>query len=198
MLQKYSISSSVRYDNPVNLKSFQSWSTMIRFLLPIFCLLFPLFGTAQAISTCQEVIGATGGSAEKAGKFYAWTVGETAIFTLKNANAPLQLTQGFHQPDVCLPVSTNSPEQWAGWDVQVYPNPAIDYLTVQYTAPDDRSLQYSIVHTSGRVITTSQPINRDGIQILCANLPAGQYVLQVQQPDSGAILNIPFIKLDHD
>lgn len=172
--------------------------SMTRFFLLIFGFLSPLFCYTQGISTCQEVIGSTGGSAEKAGKFYAWTVGETAIFTLKNPNVALQVTQGFHQPDVCLPVSTNSPEQWAGWDVQVYPNPAIDYLTVQYTSPDDRGLQYSIVHTSGQVITTAQPINRGGMQILCASWPAGQYVLQVQQLDSGAMLNIPFIKLDQD
>lgn len=169
---------------------------MIRFQLFIFSFLFPLCIHAQGISFCQEVIGSTGGSAEKAGKFYAWTVGETAIFTLKNANTPLQLTQGFHQPDVCLPVSTHSPEQWAGWDVQVYPNPAIDYLTLQYTAPDERLLQYSIVHTSGRVIASTQPLSSYGSQIPCAFLPAGHYILQVQQLDNGAILNIPFIKLD--
>ena len=79
---------------------------MNRFLLVLFPLsLWSVASNAQ-VSMCNQVIGTTGFSAIEQNKYWAYTVGEVAIFTLSNTQDVSVLTQGFHQPDLCLPDCT--------------------------------------------------------------------------------------------
>ena len=168
---------------------------MIRFVLFILAFYASFALSAQNLSLCQQVIGATGYSGTESGLHYTYTVGEPIIFTLKKQGTDIVLTQGFHQPDVCLPVSTDDQEQWSGWDIQAYPNPAMDQLTVQFTAPlTIETLSARVVNTLGQVVLSHQTIQPNGAFIPCAGLSSGVYFLILVRPDTNAFVSIPFIK----
>ena len=168
---------------------------MFRFLLSL-AAAFTLHGAnAQNLSLCHQVIGVTGQSTTESGLHHTYTVGETVIFTLKKEGVDVVLTQGFHQPDVCLPVSTNNPEEWAGWDIQAYPNPVVDVLNVQYSAPDNSDLQGQIVSITGQVVQDLTTLTQGGTTILCSDLSAGYYVLILRHKDRTSSVSIPFSKV---
>ncbi len=167
---------------------------MIRFVLLLGSLLYAIGSFGQGLSLCQQVIGTTGSSATESGLHYTYTVGEPVIFTLKKQDVDVVLTQGFHQPDVCLPVSTDNPEQWAGWDIQAYPNPVTDYLTLQYTAPTDALVQAKVVNTMGQIVMGLRATQANGDQIQCTGWAAGMYFLVLFNPETNATVTIPFSK----
>jgi hypothetical protein len=182
--------------NPMLAIVAKSNSTMIRFTFTFFFLFSGIaLLTAQDLSQCQVVIGATGGAATESGRRYAYTVGETVIFTLQKPGINIELTQGFHQPDVCLPVSTDQPELWADWDVQVYPNPAMEVLHLQFSAAESPILYLTVTSMKGEVLIAEQVINTAGEVLPCAHWQAGQYVIQLRHPRHPALISIPFIKL---
>ena len=168
---------------------------MIRFLLLTGALSTCLFGHSQGLSICHQVIGATGNATTESGLHYTYTVGEPVIFTLKKDGIDAVLTQGFHQPDVCLPVSTNNPEEWVNWEIQAYPNPVVDYLNIQYTAPNHETLHGIVVNAMGQQVMELPHIEQGGEQIQCNHLTAGFYVLVLSSPGKSATISIPFSKL---
>jgi hypothetical protein len=169
---------------------------MIRFLLGAAILMAASAGYAQGLSTCREVIGATGNATTESGLIYAYTVGEPAIFTLKKQGVDFVLTQGFHQPDVCLPVSVDDVEEWSGWDIQAYPNPVVHHLTIQYAAPDsDADLMAQIVNAYGQVVRTATTVAQGGHELACGDLQAGFYVLVLTHKDKKTTVSIPFSKV---
>ncbi len=158
-------------------------------------LLVTCSGYAQPLSTCHEVIGSTGNATTENGLRYAYTVGETAIFTLKKQGTNFVLTQGFHQPDVCLPVSVDDLEEWNGWDIQAYPNPVVEHLTVQYAAPDGSPLMAQVFNAYGQVVRSGITIAQGGYTLACGDLQAGFYVLVLAHKDKKTTVSIPFSKV---
>jgi hypothetical protein len=168
--------------------------TMTRFILFSAALLAAFPAVSQGLSTCQEVIGITGKSATESGLYYAYTVGEPVVMTLKKQGINTVLTQGFHQPDICLPVTAIHPELWTGWDIQVYPNPVSQWLTVQFTAPDTQDLTAQVISTDGKIVIDNALVTSSGKQIDVSTLLAGLYYLQLRDPVSGAVSSVQFFK----
>ena len=168
---------------------------MLRFSFLSILLLLLLDLPAQGFSSCQVVIGTTGGKALENGRRYAYTLGETVVGTLVSPMSGRTVTQGFHQPDVCLPVSTTQPELWSNWEVQAYPNPTVEFLQLQFSTPDVAVLDYQVVDFMGRVVRTHASLSTAGDRIDCSLLPAGHYVVLLQHPTTQGVLSIPFQKL---
>jgi Secretion system C-terminal sorting domain len=149
---------------------------------------------SQGLSNCHQVIGATGKSATESGLYYAYTIGEPVVMTLKKQGINVVLTQGFHQHDVCLPVTSTNPDLWAEWDIQVYPNPVAQWLTVQYTAPDVSDLSGTVISPDGRTVLTSTHIPPDGARLDVSSLTAGIYILQLHDRINGGVSSVRFVK----
>jgi Secretion system C-terminal sorting domain len=151
---------------------------------------------SQSLGLCNQVIGSTGRTVVKQGLTHSYTVGEAVIFTLRKSTVDIVLTQGFHQPDLCPVVSTNEAADLAGWEVQVYPNPAMDLLQVHFSSEKGAALRATVVDLLGRSILTNQVLPAgDAGSIDCSSWEPGVYFLQLNDPESSAAATLRFIKL---
>ncbi len=154
---------------------------MNRFLL-IFILVVSghLALCAQSISLCNAVLGSAGGYAEKQGKNYSFTVGEVVIATMKTASGDLVLTQGFHQPESCLPLGTEAPGLADRLQLQVFPNPTTDLLTITYAPEFSESLIVRLFNAAGTQVWEPRVLsNSEGSLMSCLDLPSGVFFLEI-------------------
>lgn len=169
---------------------------MNRFLIA--ALLACLFSTpsqaqSQDIDLCMQVLSSTGKSTVRAGRYYAYTVGESFIFTLEGQTT--DFTQGFHQPDYCLLVSTSAVDL-SDWEIQVFPNPTTDLLYIQYSADHNGRLEAVVFDVLGHLMINSTSLNQpEGSSIDCSTWQTGVYFLQLRDPVTQAVATVRFIRL---
>lgn len=159
-------------------------------------LLISGFCAAQTYSLCNQVIASTGRSVVKQGNTWAYTVGEPVVSTFIDQSVNRVLTQGFHQPDLCLYVSTNETSELADWDVLLYPNPTADLLNIQFSAEKGGVLNASVVDLLGHVLISDLHLDTPSGNVLdCSNWQPGIYLLRLQDPESRASATVRFIRL---
>ncbi|HMX40605.1 MAG TPA: hypothetical protein PKD78_09765, partial [Saprospiraceae bacterium] len=128
--------------------------------------LFTHFAAAQQYSQCMQVIGVTGKAAKRDGMHFTYTVGEA--FTMTLTGGVNKMTQGFHQPDVCIIVSTDDVDL-ADWNIEVFPNPATDWLTVRFAADQSHTLRASVFTALGRAVLSDVPLTQpEGSSLDCS------------------------------
>ena len=169
--------------------------TMNRFVLT--ALLWPLaLYTSQgqtASSIFNQVIGSTGHSAVQQGSMYTYTLGEVSIATLSSTNRIL--TQGFHQPEHTQIVSIGTPEL-INWDIQLFPNPVSEMLTIRFSAEKGSALRATVVDLVGKVILHEQLLSEpNGSRIDCSAWHPGIYFLILKDPTSRAQATSRIIRL---
>ena len=134
-----------------------------------------------------------GKTATQGGLTFSYTVGEPVITTLFG-NARI-LTQGFHQPEQCAPVATESP-YLADWNIEVYPNPTSDFLTIRFSNEKTNSLRASIVNLYGQVMMYNTVLDKpEGTLLDCSNWQPGVYILQLQDDSTPELASVRFIRL---
>lgn len=72
----------------------------------------------------------------------------------------------------------------------VYPNPAMDHITVQW--PGERPMSMDVRDALGRLVATAPPAASGRMAV--GHLPPGRYLLCVRS-SSGTVLHVPFNKL---
>ena len=156
---------------------------------PLFFALFSglLFGNystlcSQSAEICRQVVASAGGSSSASGKTLEFTVGESIISTLFNGD--FQLTQGFHQPEICpLTVSAYEP----AWDgvLFIYPNPTSQnlFLTVLQPSLKGQTLHINIVNVLGQVVLQQTAVTDQETLIDCGLLASGHYFLSAWHQD---------------
>ena len=167
---------------------------MNRFVLFVcLCCVLPAFSQAQSIGICNQVLSASGKSAIQSGRYYAYTVGQPFILTLEGTNH--DLTQGFHQPDLCVLVATSDLDL-ADWSIEVYPNPTSDFLHIQYNAGQSGILQATVFDVLGHLVVASTPLYQpNDAQLDCTSWQAGVYFLQLRDPITQATATLRFVRL---
>lgn len=167
---------------------------MSRFLL--FALLgctVPVFAQSTDIDLCYQVVATSGKSVVRAGRYYAYTIGEPFITTL--LGSPNHLTQGFHQPELCVLVATHDLDL-ADWQIQVFPNPTADFLHIQYSADHNGPLEAVVFNMLGQLMVKNIPLDQpDDSQLDCSTWQAGIYFLQLRDPATQAVATVRFIRL---
>lgn len=160
----------------------------------IFFLLFAGFVRGQGVELCNQVVAATGKTAVEQGNTWAWTVGEPFIFTFGPA-ADRILTQGFHQPDLCLSVSATEPSL-ADWQIEVFPNPTMDLLHVRFSAEKTGALMATVFDPLGHIVLAGLSLDSpDDARIDCSGWAPGVYLLHLQDSDSRAATTVRFVRL---
>ena len=127
----------------------------------------------------QEVISANGGTATAAGHEVSWTIGETVVATVGNANNTL--TQGFHQSK--LTVTAINDIRVSDIEIKVYPNPTSDFVTVHFSKVTEKPT-YLLFDLSGRLLEQKN-IESTDVKIDMTNFAGGSYILKLnsgQQP----------------
>lgn len=162
------------------------------FLLALFLCALSNFTFAQDYQTCIQVISASGKSGTQGGLTFTYTVGEAAITTISGSR---KLTQGFHQPELCMLVSTDDFDL-AAWNVEVFPNPTADRLTIRYSDEKGAILRASVFNLLGQVLVSNQPLTQpDGSILDCASWQPGVYILQLQDPATSGFATMRFVRL---
>jgi hypothetical protein len=161
--------------------------------LALFLCLSPGICLAQGAETCIQVISATGLSATQGGLTFSYTVGEPVIMTLSGNTR--KLTQGFHQPELCKLVSTNNLDL-AAWNIEAFPNPTADALTVRFSDEKGAQLRASVFNLLGQVMLADQPLSQpDGSRLDCTSWQPGVYILQLQDPTTRGVASVRFVRL---
>ena len=138
-------------------------------------LLLLVFGitTAQA----QQAITATGGNASGSGGTIAYSVGQIVYTTYTGATG--SVAQGVQQPYEISIVEVE--DHQISLNMQAYPNPTTDYLTLNVgasTSLSNESMSYEIYNISGKLIE-SRKIISSSETITMENLPTANYFLKV-------------------
>ena len=156
-------------------------------------LLLPVFSVAQDYSLCMQVIGSTGKAASRDGMHFTYTVGEAVTATL--TGGVNKVTQGFHQYDVCAVVSTHDVDL-AAWNIEVFPNPTADLLTVRFSAEKSNTLNLSVYTPLGQAVLTDQTLTQpDGSLLDCSQWQPGIYLLLLSDPATGGAATMQLRKI---
>jgi Secretion system C-terminal sorting domain len=129
----------------------------------------------------QQVLVPAAGQATSGVINYSQTIGETAVEIINSSG--FILTQGFQQPGI--KISTEIPHEGNGIDV--YPNPATDFINVKMFGDVARKFRIEIINITGTIISS---LTRDFItnfyyieQIDVTDLKLGFYFVRVTSDD---------------
>ena len=134
------------------------------------------YAHAQAIG--PSTLNAAGGSGTIGSNSFDWSVGELALVSTFSSTG-IVVTQGVLQP-ADEPLDVAQVRSIAG--LQVYPNPASDVVNIEYAAPADGSLTYSLMDVAGKLIERNTISSKQGLastKVNVAALPNATYMLQV-------------------
>jgi Secretion system C-terminal sorting domain len=149
---------------------------------------------ASAQGTCNQVVAATGRTVVKQGNTWSYTVGEPFIMTLKNANSGRVVTQGFHQPELCVTVSTGASSPLVSWDVSVFPNPTSGLLNIRWEGRNASALRAYVFDITGRPVMAAVSLSApDSATLDVGALQSGIYFLQLLDPATSASASLRFI-----
>ena len=122
----------------------------------------------------QELIATSGNYSETTIGSLSWSIGEPII---ENAfNSEVILTQGFNQSTIT--VTTINETAGLEMNISVYPNPTIDYLSIEANTDQQKEFQINLYDLSGKLIlqkdffTEKETINMQEFQ-------SGIYILKI-------------------
>ncbi|TVR72594.1 MAG: T9SS C-terminal target domain-containing protein [Marinilabiliales bacterium] len=140
-------------------------------LIAIVSLSLPLAG--QSLS--PFVVSAAGGFSSNGDVNLSWTSGETVTET--RFSNDFILTQGFQQPDMRIVSAEHINEPF---DLRVYPNPATDFVRVEWSREIEGYISVELYDLVGRKLIDRQSDgSTDYINIELQSLQRSTYLLKV-------------------
>jgi hypothetical protein len=128
----------------------------------------------NAVVLSQEVI-ATGGDFNKNNQgSISYTIGEPVVETIKGTSG--SLTQGFNQP-LILVTPINEPTG-LNYEINVFPNPAQDFIRVKINMDYLSNLQYILFDEAGHIVQQNN-IFQNETDIFLNDLPSAHYILSI-------------------
>ena len=124
----------------------------------------------------QEVIAVSGNYVETANGSLSWTIGEPIVETVSDGTNTL--TQGFQQSK--LTITAIDEKEIAGFEINVFPNPASDYLSVEVITDKQKDLEISLFDLNGKIILQKQMTgNKQTVNM--QNYSPATYILKVTE-----------------
>ena len=136
----------------------------------------------SAQSLTPQVIASTGGFSSNANGSLSYTVGEMTMVQTFSANGNI-LTQGFQQPTNDTIVGLLDITQDDFGSFVLYPNPAHDNLTLEFTGNQQGNPVVNIYDVVGKKIITERFVSTEGsnkLNINTAALNKGIYILEIE------------------
>lgn len=143
----------------------------------LFLAVFFIVTDAYSQQLSMQVIVPTAGVILSSGFNYSQTVGEAAVEIISSTD--YVLTQGFQQPPIrFIQIQPNK-----GNGVNVYPNPAVDYVKVELFGDIAREFRISIINITGTIVHSD-------------DLSFGEKFWHVQEiPVSGLVRGFYFVRV---
>lgn len=136
-------------------------------------------GFSQQLS--HQVLVPAAGLSTSSAISYSQTIGETATEIISNSG--FVFTQGFQQPTVKISVE-NPPE---GNGVEVYPNPATDFISIKLFGDVPRKFKIDIINIAGTIVSSTTMKFNDKYFLIqpmeVAKLKFGFYFVRVVSDD---------------
>lgn len=157
-------------------------SDMKRFLFILFLFISVTVAFGQQK---LDVISSAGGYSVATGISISWTLGETIIPNFTSPDGTISLAHGFQQKLIITKVEELIENQVS---VKVYPNPASEFVKIEFEQPVDSEIRMSIVDYRGKVVLTD--IVGPGtyyFEVNLQNLSSGIYFLRLQK---GKFVNV--------
>ncbi len=169
----------------------------IFFFACMICWLLPSVPAyCQSGDICRSVVGAAGNSAQYQDWTIEYTVGEPAILTLESASAGETVTQGFHQPEECISVSTFGPDGTEPFTATLYPNPTTGRLYLSFDPAYIPEMDAQVLDLTGRVCSPAMPVRAAMLNELdYSDLPSGYYLLTLRRSGDERLMSIPFVRI---
>ncbi len=121
----------------------------------------------------QETVGSAGQDLNNAQINTTFTIGEPVINTLSsNSNTILS---GYHQPH--LKIDAISIKEGKEWNISIYPNPATNYVNVDWDNKSINYLKYTLLDVNGKIILQGQ--NTENLRINVEAISSGNYFLHL-------------------
>jgi hypothetical protein len=143
-----------------------------------FATIFFFFGMFTA-TNAQEAIPAAGGNATGQGGSVSFTVGQVVYTTVSSQEH--MVSQGVQQPYEISVVTSSEEITLIGFDVQAYPNPATDFVTLRVESALNQHFQplaYELFDMTGRVLEKKN-ISASHTNIQMKHLAPATYFLKV-------------------
>lgn len=148
-------------------------------------LLTTISGFSQELT--PQIVASAGDTYEANGIILSWTLGEPIVETFTSSNAIL--TQGFHQADIS--VSPNDLVEIGGLEVDVYPNPAGEYVNIDMTTGEIKRITIELYNLDGKKVMIKQDfIIENERQLHLKDIPSGTYILKIIHQDKAKTYKI--------
>ncbi len=152
---------------------------MLKFYLRSLTIVAGFLAGTAFISGAQEAIPAAGGTVTGQGGSVSFTVGQVVYTTVSGEEHTV--SQGVQQPYEIWVVTSSEEIPISGIDVQAYPNPATDFVTLRVEAALNQQLQvltYELFDMTGQVLE-KKAISADHTNIPMGHLAPATYLLKV-------------------
>ena len=135
----------------------------------------------NAQQVTPQVIASAGGYTQNGGYSVSWTLGEPVIATATNGGTTL--TQGFQQPSYdVVAITTQNIE---GFEINVYPNPATDFVVIDWTTDKENTLYISLFDLAGKKISEQTCLSsQDKVSVNMSQLASAHYLLEVKDKNN--------------
>jgi len=125
-------------------------------------------------NTVQNVVASSGGSIIWGDGGVTWTLGEVVIATI---SSPTNIvSQGFHQGNININITSIGNINTTGMDVLLYPNPAKSFINVDIKSDNPGIYLYELLDVTGRVLLKEQSYTKNFKINLEAYKPALYYL----------------------
>jgi hypothetical protein len=155
-------------------------------------IVFFFFSRGYSQSNAPSVINTAGGASNSGYYQFEWSIGEMALIgQMNSSNGSLIITNGFIQPYILNPGTINTNNFFNGDEIKVFPNPASDYVEINFMTKQKGRITLNFYETSGKIIysTTVQCYGVDLIhRIPVSQLPNNVYMLHINlDADNGYV-----------
>ena len=162
-----------------------NYSTMNRNLIKYFLISFTAFLSCTFDSFGQNAVSTTGGHIKSSGGSTSFTVGQVA-YVLKKGNGSY-LNEGVQQ--VYTKKTTPIEELVYLKEVQLYPNPTQETMTLILSSMADVQVRYTIMDYLGKEIKNGNILSEKS-DISLRDLPAGSYYISLKSKKEIRIFKI--------
>ena len=143
--------------------------SLILFLM----IMFSCFLSAQEIT--PSLLSTSGNRGIISGMHIEWAVGEIAVTTISNGS--YTITQGFLQPVASSDGITELPDPC----IKIFPNPAIDFINIEFQGHFSGIIQFYLSDISGSEIYAGTINNTRNYQLDLSEIKPGVYFLTIKQ-----------------
>jgi hypothetical protein len=138
--------------------------------------IFFLFGFCIAFMKGQQTIPATGGNASGSGGSVSYTVGQILNSTISGTNGTV--AQGVQQPYEISIVTATEEAKDIILEIQVYPNPATDFMKLKISNYNIQNLRYQLYDVNGSLLQDNK-IEDNETSFVISNYVSAIYFLKV-------------------